>query len=390
MRVLHVIPSLSPSSGGPGIALPAMARALANEGIKVDVACTDDDGPGRRTGVKGGGAPVDRDGFRLFQFPKQTEFYKASLPLMSWLNQHMSEYDVAHIHAVFSFSTIAAARAARAARVPYIIRPLGILNTWGMENRRRRIKALSFRLLDKPLLDHAAAMHYTSTQERIEAEKLGLRAPGHVIPLGIDLSPFDSLPAAAVFTDAFPETKDRDMLLFLSRIDKKKGIDLLLDAFALIASASPRAHLVIAGDGPADLTSALKLQARGLGIDDRITWAGHLDGSMKLAAFSAARLFILPSSSENFGIALLEAMAAGVASLSCKEVALAAEAAPDEAVMLADRTAESFSSRALHLLRDDGARRHLAETGHRIARRDYSLHAMGAKLLQLYQNLVAA
>jgi hypothetical protein len=88
-----------------------MARALRAEGVEVDVATTDDDGPGRRLPV--GPGPVERDGFRVWHFPKQTEFYKVSLPLARWLNRRVREYDLMHIHTVFSFATVAAARAAQ-------------------------------------------------------------------------------------------------------------------------------------------------------------------------------------------------------------------------------------------------------------------------------------
>lgn len=366
-----------------------MARALAAEGIEVDIATTDDDGPGRTMADACRTSPGQRDSSRVFFFPKQTEFYKASLPMRTWLHAHVKDYAVVHVHGVFSFASMVAPRAARAARVPFIIRPLGILNSWGMENRRRRIKALSFRLLDKPLLDAAAAIHYTSTAEHLQAMQLGIRAPGHVIPLGIDLSPFDNLSDTRVFYGAFPSARNRDVILFLSRIDKKKGIDLLVDAFALVLKERPGAHLVIAGDGDAAYAAAMRNRATSLGIASGITWAGHLEGEMKLAAFAAAKLFVLPSSSENFGIALLEAMAAGVASVSCSEVALAADSAPAHAVALAERTPQSFSSQTLRLLCDEPARRDLAHAGSALARSEYSLTAMGAKLRKLYENIIS-
>ena len=164
MRVLHVIPSLSPSQGGPSFALPAMARALSMQGVEVDVVTTDDDGPGKCLAGVALGQAVIREGFRVFYFPKQTEFYKVSLPLRRWLRAHVREYDVVHVHTVFSFATLAAGRAAARARVPFIVRPLGVLNRWGMVNRRRWLKSLSFRMLDKPVLDKAAALHFTSKQ----------------------------------------------------------------------------------------------------------------------------------------------------------------------------------------------------------------------------------
>lgn len=232
MKVLHVIPSLSPTQGGPSLVLPVMAEALGGRGIQVDVVTTDDDGHGRRVPDGVTEEWREREGWRLRMFPKQTEFYKVSMPLRRWLRAHVRDYDVVHVHAVFSFASSAACAAARAAGVPFIVRPLGVLNAWGMRNRRRWIKAQSFRWLDKPLLDAAAAIHYTSQAEADEAAALAIRARAVVVPLGADLRSFDALPSPSLFRAAYPQAAEGRNVLFLSRLDPKKGLELLLDAFA--------------------------------------------------------------------------------------------------------------------------------------------------------------
>ena len=123
----------------------------------MDVAATMTEADAAAQGVKFGEV-LERDGFMVRFFKRQTTFYKVSLPLRAWLRSHAGDYDLLHNHAVFSFAPLAAARAARRAQVPYIMRPLGLLNTWGMENRRRWVKSLSFRLFDRPALDQAAAV----------------------------------------------------------------------------------------------------------------------------------------------------------------------------------------------------------------------------------------
>ncbi|OYW71067.1 MAG: hypothetical protein B7Z37_28800, partial [Verrucomicrobia bacterium 12-59-8] len=176
-----------------------MARALAILGVNITVLTTDDDGPGRRLADVKLGVGMDQGGWKLIRFPKQTEFYKVSLPMHRWLRAHVHEFDLVHIHAVFSFVSLAAGRTAVAAGVPFIVRPLGVLNRWGMENRRRRVKALSFRWLELPLLRRAAAVHYTSHLERLEGARFGLSNLQRVIPIGIEPAPFASLPPAALF-----------------------------------------------------------------------------------------------------------------------------------------------------------------------------------------------
>ncbi|MEQ1841601.1 MAG: glycosyltransferase, partial [Verrucomicrobiales bacterium] len=142
MRILHVIPSLALCHGGPSVVLPIMERALLAGGMEVETITTDDEGPGRRNG-KGDGTPREENGIVRRYFPKQTEFYKVSFPLARWMRKALHDFDVVHIHALFSHTSIAAARAARSAGVPYVIRPLGVLNQYGITQRRALLKQLS-------------------------------------------------------------------------------------------------------------------------------------------------------------------------------------------------------------------------------------------------------
>lgn len=387
MRILHVIPSLAPSSGGPSFALPAMARSLTAQGVQVTAATTDDDGPGKHLAGVPLGVETAQDGWSAIHFRKQTEFYKTSLPLRRWLRAHVREFDAVHIHAVFSFASLVAGRAAAACGVPYIVRPLGVLNRWGMENRRRLVKALSFRWFDLPMLRQAAAMHYTSDMERMEAARFGLSNRQCVIPIGIDLAPFAALPSRDVFSEAFPETATTRNILFLSRIDVKKGLDLLITAFAKIATKHPETRLIICGAGDPAWMESLRALAATQGMAQRITWTGQVTGDLRMAALAAAEMFVLPSHSENFGIALLEAMAAGLPCLSTDQVALAADAARENAVALTARHPEAIASSLDAMLNSAAARQTLAQAGQRLAQSKYSLAAMGASLHQLYREV---
>lgn len=366
-----------------------MARSLAAHDVQITAATTDDDGHGRHlTGITCG-VETPMDGWTAIYFPKQTEFYKGSLPLRNWLRAHVRDYDVIHIHAVFSFASLVAGRAAAARGVPYVVRPLGVLNRWGMENRRRLVKAISFRFFDLPMLRKANAMHYTSRMELEDASRFGLTNLQRVIPIGMDLAPFDALPHRAVFSEKFPATASTRNILFLSRIDVKKGLDLLIAAFAKISPQHPDTHLIICGGGEPVLIEKLKTMAAVAGITEKITWAGQVTGDLRLAAFSAADLFVLPSHSENFGIALLEAMAAGLPCLSTDQVALAADAALENAVQLTAREPQAIAD-ALHaLLTSDSRRQSLSQSARTLARRDYSLPAMGFSLHQLYQEITS-
>ncbi|MFN3410072.1 MAG: glycosyltransferase [Limisphaerales bacterium] len=387
MRVLHVIPSLAPVHGGPSFALPLMANALNQLGVQVEVATTDDNGPGSRIPVPLE-QPVLRDGWVIRYFARQTEFYKVSFPLCRWLRRHVREYDVVHIHALFSHTSVCAARAARRAGVPYIIRPLGVLNRWGREHRRPWLKALSLRFIEGPVLRGAAAMHYTSPAERDEAEEAGVKTRGVVIPLGLDLTQFEELPGPQVFISRFPQLAGKAVLLFLSRVDPKKGVDLLLSAVARLKGVHKDMMLVVAGDGEPGYLRRLQAQAAQLGVEDQVVWAGFLAGEEKRAALAAARAFVLPSHSENFGIAVVEALAAGLPVVTTPGVAIAGELRAHEAGMVVAPQPNAVAEALRSLLNDDVGRARLSANARLLAESRYSLEAMGKGLVQLYESVV--
>jgi len=163
MKILHVIPSVGPLRGGPSGMIRTLTRELVKAGITVDVATTDDNGPTRLDVVLE--HPVIDEGVTYRYFRRQTRFYSFSWPLTRWLNEHVVDYDLVHIHALFSYPSISAAFWAQRYRIPYIVRPLGVLTRWGMRNRRPWLKRGSFKFIESRILSGAAAVHYTSEQE---------------------------------------------------------------------------------------------------------------------------------------------------------------------------------------------------------------------------------
>jgi glycosyltransferase involved in cell wall biosynthesis len=388
LRVLQVIPSLSPRHGGPSFALPLIVRALKQAGVRVDVATTDDDGPGARLHVPLD-QPVEQEGARYFYFRKQTEFYKFSRPFHRWLSGSAAAYDLVHVHALFSYTSVCAARIARRREVPYVVRPLGVLNRWGVENRRPLLKRLSLHFIEKPILRHAAAMHYTSEQERQEAEAAGATAPAFVCPLGLDLAPFEHLPEPGLFLQRWPEAAGRDIVLFLSRLHQKKGLELLLDAFAQAKPRHPRAMLVLAGSGEEAFVRGLHERAESLGLKNDTIWTGFLDGMDKLSALAAAKVFVLTSFSENFGIAVVEALAAGLPTLLTKEVGIAEDVQKAGGGMVTPAEATAVAERLTQMLAEPELMRRMSINARRRAAERYSLEAMNIALVRLYRQVQA-
>lgn len=384
VRVLHVIPSLGPLRGGPSFALPILAQSLARQEVEVHVATTDDNGPGRLPSASG--RAVSPDGVTTWYFPRQTRFYTFSWPLTAWLARHAGEFDLLHIHALFSYPTAAASLAAARHGVPYIVRPLGTLNQWGMTQRRPRLKQLSFQLVERRILKGAAAIHYTSEQERLEAEQLGRFGPAAVIPLGIDLREFEQPAPPAAFLHAHPSLAGRPIILFLSRLDPKKGLDLLLPAFAQLRQAQPRAALVLAGEGEPEFVTALRETADDLGIGDSVVFTRFLGGQEKLSALAAATAFVLPSYSENFGVAPVEAMAAGLPVVLSEHVAISGDVRKAEAGLVVPVEAGALAA-AMERLLDPALCSRLGQNARRLARTRFTADAAARELISLYHEV---
>lgn len=383
-----MIPSVGPLRGGPSVMVRTMARGLAHAGLEVHVAATDDNGRGRLDVPHA--IPVVEEAVAYHYFPRQTRFYGVSWPLGRWLSRHVRDYDLVHVHGLFSFAAVPAAYWAARAGVPYAVRPLGTLNRWGMQHRRPWLKRLSFAFIERRILRGAARIHYTSQQEHIEAAELGLNRRQAVVPLGIDLTPFAELPPRGWLRDRVPGSAGRPVALFLSRVDPKKGLDLLLAAFARARRQRPDLMLVIAGVGEPSFEQGVRRDATRLGLGDSVYWAGFLSGKEKLAVLADADIFVLPSYSENFGVAVVEAIAAGLPVVISDRVGIYREVAAARAGLVVPCEQEAVAEAVLQLTLDAGLRDELGTHGRELARSQFSLEAMTDGLIAMYGGMLGA
>lgn len=381
MKVLHVIPSVSKVHGGPSYALASMEQALAARGIQITTATTDDDGPGRRLASRE--QPAQANGATRYYAAKRTEFYKVSPALAVWLARNIGAFDLVHIHALFSFASAVAAFAARRHGVPYVVRPLGTLNVYGIKQRRPLLKQLSFHLIEQRVLAHAAAVHFTSQAEWDEAKNLGLALPGVVIPLGV-VGPN----GAGEPEPPFKVGPGQLIVLFLSRLDPKKNVEGLIRAFALLGWRHPHVRLVIAGSGNANYVRSLRALAEVEGVADTIDWIGHIEGEAKWGALKAADVFVLPSFSENFGIAAVEAMIARCPCVIGRGVALAETVEGARAGIVTDPEPGAIAAAIDRLLNDERLRFEMGTRGYMLASQDFSADAMAVRLAELYERII--
>ncbi|MEA5505777.1 hormogonium polysaccharide biosynthesis glycosyltransferase HpsP [Halotia wernerae UHCC 0503] len=314
MKILQIVPSISLIYGGPSQMVLGLASALAKEKVKVTILTTDSNGD---SGQKPLDVPLNRsikqDGYEIIYF-RCAPFrrYKFSLDLLQWLKIHGREFDLAHIHALFSPISSAAATVCRQQKLPYILRPLGTLDPADLR-KKKQLKEFYVAILERHNLAGAAAIHFTSEQEAKISERFGVATQDLVIPLGVIPSLGDRNMGSVIRNQlAIPE--DVPLVLFMSRIDPKKGLNLLIPALEKLLAVGCNFHFVLAGTNPQDpdYEQKIKFQIDNSPLRSHTTITGFISGDLKASLLQAADLFVLPSYYENFGIAVAEAMVAGV------------------------------------------------------------------------------
>jgi glycosyltransferase involved in cell wall biosynthesis len=380
LRILHVIGDLAPFSGGPAKAGFEMARAVARLGHEVAIYTTDFGQPPA--------APREerRDGVRL-------RFFRLTAPriwLASWamraaLKRDLPGFDLLHIHSLYLFHDWAAGGLALRLAKPYIVRPHGTLDPYIFQ--RRRLKKILFDLwFQNRILAGASAIHYTAEEEMRLAAPFVHGAPGVVIPNGLDPADYVRLPRSGSFRAHHPEIGDRRILLFLGRINFKKGLDILAASVGRLARQD--IHLAIAGPDGGYLAEAKRFVAEA-GIESRTSFVGMLQGEAKLGAFADASLFLLPSYSENFGISVIEAMACGLPVVISDKVNIWREVVADGAGLAAPCEAAQFAARIAELIDDPARLAKMGEAGRASVARRYDWASIGKRLEDVYAGIVA-
>ncbi|HEY6225629.1 MAG TPA: glycosyltransferase [Verrucomicrobiae bacterium] len=316
MKILHVIRSINPAHGGPVEAVRNLGAANVRAGHLVEVATLD-----------GADAPFVTDfPLRLRCFGPSLLKFSYTPRLVPWLRKHRQDYDAVVVNGLWQFNSYGVYKALCSADTPYFIYPHGMLDPWfkGAYPLKHLKKIIYWKLIQHRVVANARAVLFTCEQERILARETfrPYRCREMVVNYGTS-APTLSVEQREQFLQKFPETKGKRCLLFMGRIHEKKGCDLLIRAFHNVLGRDESRnsfHLIMAGPDERGLAGNLKSLAQSLGIADRITWTGMLSGDLKWGAFQVADAFILPSHQENFGIAVVEALACGVPVLVSNQV----------------------------------------------------------------------
>ena len=317
LQVLHVISGIDRADGGPTLALLGLARGLARLHVEVSVVatpraseCDSIEEDLRECGVR----------VRLGEFRGRA--LGQSSVLRELLTKEIGRADVVHIHALWEEVQRQAATISRQRRTPFVVRPCGLLDPWSMAQHRLK-KRLYLELRLRRCLNAASAMHFSTSMEEERARALRIQAPAIIEPNGIDFDEFQNPPPPGSFRRRSNIDEGVPVVLFLGRMHPKKGLDLLIPAFA--KGAPSNAVLAIVGSGDADYEAELRRLVSALGIERRVKFAGFLRGQDRVAAYADSNLFVLPSYSENFANTVLESLAAGTPVIVSDQVGLHAE-----------------------------------------------------------------
>lgn len=389
MKIIGFVEGAHLNSGGVGlIGVPKIWRAVAGEGHHIVLAI-------------GGGVIPGAEQFLSssiedsFEQERQYQRFNVitSRPHGRWsfapsllprLSRYSKDADFFVLHSLYSFPVLAGYLFARWNNKPYGLYLHGVLAPF-----QRSVSAGKKRvynsLIGNRILNEASVLFFTAAGERDETRSLNLIAPSVVVPLGIELDEYGCLPRRGCFRAEYLDASAGAIVLYLGRLNAKKGLDLLIKAFALVASQAPEARLVIAGSGdPPEFEDRVRRWVLESGIVDRVIFTGLLTGQKKLQVLADADILVVPSHAENFCFAMFEAMACRIPVVISDTLNLAGEVKDHGAGIAVPRDPQAFASAILSLLRDRGRQQQMGDNGYSLARL-YSWERTGRGVVKTIQ-----
>jgi glycosyltransferase involved in cell wall biosynthesis len=398
MKILHVIPSLAEARGGPTQVVLNLVKYLCENGVDAEIATTNDNGAENDRLIE---VPlnqkIDYQGVPVHFFPKfsssrqrielgSDKAFIFSPDLTRWLWQNIRNYDVLDNHYLFSYPSTCAGAIARWKRVPYTIRTMGQLTPYALEQSKVK-KQLYTLLCERHNLNRAAAIHCTSQGEAEDVRNFGIKTSIAKLPLGVN-QPINLPEAKYRLRYLYGISADTPVILFLGRLHRKKRPDLLVKALDRLAKEVPNFHLIMAGLGQPDYTEYLHNLVSTLGLESKTTFTGLVTGEDKDLLLQGSDLFVLPSFSENFGVAIAEAMIAGLPVVVTSDVQIAPEIAEAKAGIVIEGKIDSLKNAIAQLIKFPQLRQELGENSKDLATYRYSWNKIAQSLTDVYHSII--
>jgi len=385
MKILHVIPSMDPASGGPPMIAARFAAAQSMLGCEMQIIAYEF--PKAEARIAEALKTIPHiDNVKLKYLPPLTKAERFfARGARHRLEPILQQFDLIHLHGVWDPIIYAASFVARKLQKPYVITLHGMLEPWSLGQKRLK-KKIALALGYKEMLSKAAFLHCGTADERDVTETLHLNSPTKIVPNGIFLEEIDPLPEKGSFRAQHPEFAAAQYVLFLSRLHHQKGLDILGEAFAIVAREFPAAHLVIAGPDYGARAS-FETQIAILGIAPRVHLIGPLYGAQKLGALRDCDCFCLPSRHEGFSVAVLEALACQapvVITPGCHFP----EVRESGSGIIADLNATSIAEGIATMLRDPATARQMGQTGRKLVIDRYTWPQAAALLISGYREVL--
>ena len=381
MKVLHVAASLSEEWGGPIPVVKGLTEMLARKGVEVSIFAPLKQGAQDEI-VRPKGAEV-----RLFKQDLLSKIWTAhSSALAKALHREIGGFDLVHIHEIWHYPHFATYRAAKKATKPYIVTIHGALDPWCLNFKRFKKKTYAA-LIQRRILNGAAAIHAIYQEEAKHVRAFGVESPVTVIPNGINPEEFQGLPAREEMERMYPDLEGKRVLLFLGRIHPKKGLGILARAFSKIIMGRENVHLVIAGPDSEGYQIQVEKALASEGITGMTTFTGTLTGKEKLAALSRADIFVLPSYSEGFSIAILEAMICSLPVIITHQCHFL-EVADAKAGIVIDPDPDQLADAITKLLDDAKLREGMGCNGKRLVMERFTWDKIAGRMIELYKNVL--
>ncbi|WP_230119982.1 glycosyltransferase [Arthrobacter sp. Bi83] len=357
--------SVDPRMGGPSTAVRALASALTDQGHAVTIVAHDD---------KSHAVQDDTLPYEILRFPLTMRVWQFSAAYLSWVRKNISRYDAVLVHSLFLSHSFFVPLLARKTKVPYAIRPHGSLNIADMANNLP-LKKVYLRAIEQRNLRSARFVFCTSQREADEAVRFGdFRT--EVIPLGVDDSIRSGRDLALV---------DRNLIAFIGRLTRKKGVDIVVRSLPDILKVHPNAKIIVAGPDDEGLLDGFRQLASSLGVIDSISFPGHYGETARNELLAKAGVFILPSLDENFGIGVAEAMAAGVPVAITPGVSHAAYVPQYGAGIVSSRNPEVFATDVSRIIGlDQDAYSSMSHGAERLVQENYSWKRSAAQLVECF------